>query len=166
MPKTGKPVSRIRLIVGTAYSPRRRRVARSVRQEHAVRIVAQHVVGAGRGGHDLDLATKCRQAAQDVSFGAEIDGDHAARRFRQRAVAMAQRPRRLFPTVALRAAHLFRQIHAFEAGPRCGRGCQGRRVERAVRRMVQPALRRAELADAAGQRAGVDAANADQSLGP
>jgi len=54
---------------------RRGGIAGTVGEEHAVRPVAQHVLGRRRGGHHRDAATGGGEAAQDVALDAVIDGD-------------------------------------------------------------------------------------------
>ena len=51
----------------------RPRVARPVREEHAVRIEAQHFVGCRGTGDDGDSATKLPQMARDVPLHAIVD---------------------------------------------------------------------------------------------
>ena len=75
-------------------------------------------VGCFRGRwHDRDAATGCRQATQNVALCAKINGNNVALRRLQRAIAFAQGPSCLIPSISLTGAHLFGQIHPFKAWP-------------------------------------------------
>ena len=54
-----------------------RRVARAVRQEHAVGLACQHLGRGRRGRHDLDRA-EAGEVAQDRALDAEVEGDDRA----------------------------------------------------------------------------------------
>ena len=142
----------------------RGRIARAVRQEDAVRVVLQDVVGGRGGRHDGDVTAQVREAAQDVPLRAVVDRDDAPCRIVLRAVALAQCPARFGPFIGLRAAYLFCQVHAFQAGPFGRRAAEGGDVELSIRRMRERCVRRAEIADPRRQRARVDPADADQPL--
>ena len=107
----------------------RRRIARTVGQEDAVGFMAEDVLGARRRRHHGDGTPQGRQASQDVALGAVIDGDDVTTGVRQGAVALAQGPARLVPTVGLTAGHLLGQIHALEPGPGGGLGLQPGGIE-------------------------------------
>lgn len=51
----------------------RSRIARPVREEHAVWIVAEHLFRRRRAGHDGDLAAELSQVTRDVQFHAVVD---------------------------------------------------------------------------------------------
>ena len=51
------------------------RIARTVRQEHAVRLALEDVLGLRRRRHDGHLAAGAGEAAQDVALQAVVDGD-------------------------------------------------------------------------------------------
>ena len=77
--------------------PGRRRIARAVRQEHAVGIELQYLFGPGGRRHDRHLAACRRQAAQDVALEPIIDSDHPVSRLAGAAEPPAPRPGRLIP---------------------------------------------------------------------
>ena len=54
----------------------RRRIARPVRQEHAVRLERHDVLGRGLGRHHRHLAAGAGEQAQDVALDAVVDRDH------------------------------------------------------------------------------------------
>jgi hypothetical protein len=54
----------------------RRRIARAVRKEDAVRIVAQDILGARRCGHHRDVAALACPHPEDIALGAIIDRDN------------------------------------------------------------------------------------------
>ena len=142
----------------------RRRIARPVGEKHAVRPVAQDFLGARRGGHDRDPAAERGQAAQDVAFGAEIDGDDMEARFALPAVAFVPRPAGLVPLVGLGAGDVPGEVHPFQTGP--GPGVVGQVADRKIagRIVAQCGVRRAAVAQAPGQAAGVDAGNRRQAV--
>jgi hypothetical protein len=92
MPKVGIDLSitladhRHRIFAG------RRRVARAVRQEHAVRLQRQDVLGRGRGRHHRHLAAGIGEQPQDVALHAVVDRDHVKFRLAGRAVALTPDP--------------------------------------------------------------------------
>ena len=98
-------------------------------------------------------------------LGPVIDGDDVAAGRLEGAVALAQRPFGLVPAIGLAAGDLNGEVHALEPRPGRRLGPHGREVEAAVGRVDQDPLRRAQLADAAGERAGVDAADARKAHG-
>jgi hypothetical protein len=54
----------------------RLRIARTVRQEHAVRIQRQHVAGGSGRRHHREPASLVGQQPQDVALDAVVIGDH------------------------------------------------------------------------------------------
>ena len=76
----------------------RRRIARAVRQEDAVGLVAQDVLGRRGRRHHGDPAAMRGQHAQDVALGAVIDGDDVKARLRLPAVAASRAARRSRPS--------------------------------------------------------------------
>ncbi len=76
-------------------------------------------------------------------------------------VAVGPCPPHLVPTVSLGAGDILGQIHAFETGKTAGGGDQRFDVKVAVRVMGEGGVRRALLADRAGQAAGVDTTDGD-----
>ncbi len=162
MPNSGTFFAEHALDRGHGVLAGRRRIAGAVRQEHAVGLVAQDVFGRRRRRHDRHLAAGVGEAAQDVALGAVVDGDHVILGLLELAVALAQRPGRLGPRIALLGRDLDREIHAFETGPFLRGLQQLRNVELAVRRMHDHAARRAAVAHAARDLARVDAADARQ----
>ena len=54
------------------------RIARAVREEHAIRLQCQRVAGGGLRRHDDHFAAAIDQHAQDIALDAEIVGDDAA----------------------------------------------------------------------------------------
>ena len=116
----------------------RRRIARAVRQEHAVGLVAQDVLGGRRRRHHRDLAAGVGEAAQDVALGAVVDGDDVVLGLAELAVALAQRPLGLVPLVGLLGRDLDGEVHAVEARASPARDLAQRGdVELAVGRMAR-----------------------------
>ena len=147
---------------GHAVARRRRGIARAVGQEHAVGLVAQDILGRGGRRNDRDLAAGVGEAAQDVALGAVVHGDHVILGLGELAVALAQRPLGLVPAVGLLGRHLDGEVHAVEAGPLLGDLAQLGDVELAVGGMDHHAAGRAAVADTAGDRPRVDAADTRQ----
>ena len=145
MPNVGVPVSislldhRHRIFAG------RRRIARAVRQEHAVRLHRQDVFGRRGRRHDRHLAGGLREQAQDVALDAVVDRDDMKFAVGLPAVAFAELPRGLVPGEALAARHLRHEVHAFEARPLARFLLQRVEVELAVRRMRDDGVRHALL---------------------
>ena len=94
---------------------------------------------------------------------AVIYGDDMARRVLQPAVAAAERPAGPVPAVGLPAGDFPREVHAFQARPGGGGGYCGVDVDPAVRGVDDNAVGRTGVADAPGERACVDAGDADQT---
>ena len=95
----------------------RRRVARAVREEDAVRVHLQNIFRRRLCRDDRQAAATVNQHTQDVALGAKIVGHHVERqlafRFRFRQVAF-QRPATLRPAVGFRRGHFFRQVHTVQ----------------------------------------------------
>ncbi len=137
------------------------RVARAVREEDAVGVVAQHILGCRGGRYDGDARALFGELAQDVALGAEIDGDDVEVRLLELAVAFGAAPRGLVPVVGLRRSHFLGEVEALEAGEGLELSDHRRLVEMARWIMRDDAVRHAVLADAGGQSAGVDTGDAD-----
>ena len=75
MPKTGLPVATSFLDLGHGIFAGRGRIARAVRQEDAVGLERQDVLGRVRRRHDGDPAAGPARQAQDVALHAVVDGD-------------------------------------------------------------------------------------------
>ena len=101
-------------------------IAGAVRQEHAVGLERQDVLGARRRRHHRDLAAAARQLPQDIALDAVIDGDDVEPVGGAPAIALAEHPGRLVPVIALAGGDVGHKIHAFEARPGGGRGPAGR----------------------------------------
>ena len=163
MPKVGMPLSitladhRHRIFAG------RRRIAGAVGEEHAVRLERHDVLGRGLRRHHRDLAAAAGEQAQDVALDAVVDRDHVEFRLVLPAVALAPLPRRLVPGEALARGHHRHQVHADEARPRARLLLQRVEVELAGRLVRDHGVRHALLADQRGERAGVDAGQADDA---
>ena len=117
MPKVGVPEFDQLLDHRHGVFAGRRRIARAVRQEHAVRLERHDVLGRGLGRHHRHLAAGAGEQAQDVALDAVVDRDHVEFRIGLAAEALAPDPRRLVPGEALAARHHRHQIHADEARP-------------------------------------------------
>ena len=141
----------------------RGRVARAVRQEHALGVVGHHFGGCGGGGQDRHVGARRHQRAQDVALGAIIQR-HDLERARgpgRGLEPVGPGPQPLVPAIALPAAHVTGKVEAHEPRPSpCPLDHRGG-VEAAFGIVGQHHVRRPLLADRAGQAAGVDAADAD-----
>src|SRR5262249_42329973 len=102
--------------------------------------------------------------AQDVALGAVIDRDDVKARCVLPAVAGLAAPYGLGPVVALAARHLFREVHAFEPGPGKRLFAHRADIELAVRPVRDDAVRRALIADIAGQAPRIDARQPDNAV--
>ena len=141
------------------------RITGTVGQEHAFRLQRQHVFGGGTGGKDGDFAPRGGKTAQDVALGTVIDCNHAQACALTRLIALRPGPAHLIPAIALGAGDIARQVKADQTAPGARFGHKGGNVELSVRIMGQRHMRRALLANGAGQAAGVDPAHADAALG-
>ena len=145
----------------------RRRIARPVRQEHPVGIVRQDLVRRGLGRHHRHPAALGDQIAQDVALGPEIHRDHVELGVGGRLEAVVlpvigEAPQPAVPGVGLGAGHGLGQIHTGQARPLRRQLLQRRNIEGPVRAVLQGRVRRAAVADPAGQPAGIDARDARQ----
>ena len=91
------------------------RVARTVRQENAIRLEAQDFCRRRVGRHNPHPTARLNQMAQDVELHAKIVGDHREARLGRMsrpllAIAALQLPVALGPVVRLATGHLFDQI--------------------------------------------------------
>ena len=143
--------------------PGRRRIARPIRQEHAVGLERHDVLGRGLGRHHRHLAARTGEQAQNVALDAVVDGDHVEIRTCLAAEALPPHPRRLVPGKALPRGHHRYQVHADQAGPGRGFFLQRGEIEFAVARVRDHGIRHALDADQRGQRAGIDAAKPDNA---
>ena len=140
------------------------RVAGAVREEDAVGLVAQDLLGRRGAGHDRDLAADLRQAAEDVPLHAEVEGDDVLRR----PAAPAARARRTAPKPSVPVERLR------PARPRCTRSrptMPGQACAFVHQRGVvevggrEDAVHRPADAQPADQGPGVDALDADDVAG-
>ncbi len=163
MPKVGVPVSislldhRHRIFAG------RRRVARAVRQEHAVGLQRHDVLGRGRGRHHRHLAAGSGQQPQDVALDAIVDRDHVEFRFVLAAEALAPDPGRLVPGEALGGGDHRHQVHADQAGPFARLFLERLEIELTVRVVRDHRIGHALDPDQRGKSAGVDAGEPDDA---
>ena len=114
-------------------------------------------------GHDRHLAALAGELAQDVALDAVVDGHHVELRGVLPAVALVPFPRRLVPGEALARRHHRHQIHAVEPRPRARFLLERVEVEPARRLVRDHGVRHAVDANAAGERAGVDAGDTDDA---
>ena len=75
----------------------RRRVAGAVREEDAVGLERQHLLGGRGRRHDGHLAAGLREEPQDVALDAVVDGDDVVLRLVLAAIALAELPGGLVP---------------------------------------------------------------------
>ena len=141
----------------------RRRIARAVRQEHAVGLERQDVLGRSLGRHHRHLAARPGEQAQDVALDAVVDRHHVEFRMLLAAEALIPFPRRLLPGEALAGCDHRHQVHADQARPCRGFLLQRGEIERAVRRVRDHGIGHALLADQRGERAGIDAGEPDNA---
>ena len=143
----------------------RRRIARAVGEEHAVRLQRHDCVKAGLSRHHRHPRTGLHQIAEDIVLRAVIDRDHMRRRIpRRAAIAVAEPPEAALPAFLPLAGHADGKVHALQPRPRLGPLQQRGDIELAVRRMGDHRIGRARHADAAGERAGVDARQPDLAV--
>ncbi len=98
----------------------RRRVAGAVRQEHALGVQRQHILGGGGGGQHGHLAARRGEAAQDVALGAVVDGDDAQARALPPLVALRARP-----TASRPSGRIGRRSRPWRGRARQGRARRG-----------------------------------------
>ena len=142
-----------------------RRIAGSVAQEDAIRLQSHHLVKAGLRRHHRHPRTSLHQIAEDVVLRTIVDRDHMRLGIARRAaIAFAQRPVAALPALVLVTGDADGEVHALQPRPLLRPLHQGRQVKLAVRRMGDHRVGRTGLADAAGQRAGVNAAETDLAV--
>ena len=141
----------------------RRRIAGTIRQEHAIGLERRDVVGRGLRRHHRDLAAIGGEEPQDVALDAVVDRDHVKLGAFLPAVALAPFPRRFVPGEALAACHHRHKVHADEAGPFTRLLREGIEVEFSVRPVRDHRVRHPLLANKRGQRAGIDAGESDNA---
>ena len=81
MPKIGTSRSAIARMVAGAYVDRVR-IARPIREEHAVRLELEHCLGRRLRRHDRHAAAMLVEQPQDVALDAVVVGDDVIRRLR------------------------------------------------------------------------------------
>ena len=141
------------------------RVARAVRQKHAVRFHRQHVRGLGLGRHHGHGAAAIGQHAQDVALHAEVVGHHLETRCGVFAIALAELPGAFMPVIGLLRGHDLGEVHALQSLEGACRGHGGLLVDlAALFDRDDAAVLRALLAQQAREPAGVDAGDADHLL--
>ncbi len=143
----------------------RGRIARAVRQEDAVRLHGQDILGRRRGRHHGDLAALAGQQPQDIALDAVVDGDHIELGLVLPPIALLPLPGGFVPGEALAAGYHRHQVHADQSGPFAGFFFQGPQIEAAVWRMRDHRVRHALAADQCRERASVDAAETDDTAG-
>ena len=141
----------------------RRRIARPVRQEHAVGLARQHLLGGRRRRHHRELAAGGGELAQDVALQAVVDGDDMEAWAGLLPIAFVPPPLGLVPAIALAARHILGEVEPDHAGEGGELALQRRKIELAVRRVRDHRVRHALLADQRGQRARVDAGDGDDA---
>ncbi|MND98458.1 hypothetical protein D3C80_908100 [compost metagenome] len=151
------------LDLGHSVFAGRGRITRTVRQDHAVGIAGQDVLGRGGGRNHGDLGARRGQGAQDVALHAIVhDHDILVGRFHAR-IAGGPFPHALVPVEGLQGRGVLGQVQADQAGPGLGLGHQGLQVELAVRVVGDDGVGRALVTDDLGQGAGVHARQADHA---
>ena len=134
-------------------------VAGAVGEEDAVRLVAQDVLGGGGGGDDDDAAAGGGERAQDVALGAVVDRDDGFDGFGGGETVFPA-PGAAGPFVGLQAGDFCGEVQAVEAAPGGGGGGEGGDVELAVSGVGEHGGGGAEVADAQGDGARVNARDA------
>ena len=165
MPKVGVPDAITCWITGTAYLPVAAGSPGPLLRKHAVRLHRQNVFGRGRRRHHRDLAAFTGEQPQNVALDAVVDRDHVELRLGLPAKTLFPGPWRLVPGEALGGSDHRHQVHAFEARPFARLFLQAVQVELAVLGVGDHGVRHALGADQRGQRAGVDAGEADDAAG-
>ena len=125
----------------------RLRIARSVRKHHAVETLREDFIRVRGGGIDSDVATFLRQMPEDVALDAEIVERNSFFRIRRRLVECVR-------TQGRHALHEIESAHRRRAPDFVDDG-----IDAAVVLAGDHSAHRAEVADAARQRARVDALN-------
>src|SRR3569623_438973 len=137
----------------------RRRIARAVREEEAVRAERERFFRRRRRGDDGDARADVAELAKDVLLHAEVVRDDVELDGRDldRAAVVLGAPRRLVPLVALGAGDARDEIEAVHRGSGAHAGEHG--VDLIDMRRDRAVLR-ALIAERACQRAGIDAVDA------
>jgi len=125
----------------------------------------ENLLGRGSGRQHHHITACGSQAAQDIALGAVIHRDNAVFRRGLAAKAGGPGPFGFVPAIALPAGHILRQIHAFQPWPAGGFGAKGRDIKLPIHAMAQNAIWRAAIADARGQRAGINAGKPRHAVG-
>ena len=141
---------------GNGIFPCRRRIAGAVGQQHAMRLVPQHILGGGGGGHHGDVRAHPGQEAQDVPLDAIIDHGDAEAGLVLGRIAGAPGPGHFVPLVGLGGGNLLGQVQPFQSGE-AARLCQQRvLVDRAGRPGIDhDAVRHSLFADQRRQGTGI-----------
>ena len=142
---------------------RRGRVARSVGQQHPVRLAGQDVLGLGIGRNHGGAGADRGQGAQDVALDAVVDDHDLVLRGLELAVALVPLPQLLVPDEALAGGGVLCEVQTDQARPAFGFGDKSLEVELAGRAVGDDGVRHALLADHPGQGAGVDPGQADDA---
>ncbi len=138
-----------------------RRVAGTVGQENPVGIKGQNVFGRGRCWQNSNFATGACQASENIAFGAVINCYDTMFWSVLRFVTFGPSPPHFIPSIGLGAGDVFGQIEADETRERAGCCDQCFDIEVSVGIVGQGHMRRALLADRAGQAPSVEVSNAD-----
>ena len=141
----------------------RRRIAGAVRQEDAIGIVGEDVLGAGRRRHQDHPGAFAGHPTQDVALGAVVDGDDGVARLGLGGVAGIPDPGLLVPDHRFGARSLLGEIEADKAAPGGGARLQGVDIELAVRLVRDHGVHGTLFADQRGEGAGVDARQGDDT---
>ena len=143
--------------------PGRRRIARAVRQEDAVRLERQDLLGRGGRRHHRHPQVEAGERAEDVALDSIIDGDHMMPAVLEATVAVRIAPDGFVPRVALTAGNLGCEVHALHARRRARHLRQLRQVRIPVAGEAQGGGLGAGIAQAAGDAPRVDPGDPDQA---
>ena len=141
----------------------RRRIARAVREKDAVGLERKNVLARGLRRHHGHAAAFACELAQDIALDAVVERDHVKARPLLAAIALAPPPRRLVPGEALARGHHRHEIHADEARPFARFLLEGIEIEPARGLVRNHRVGHALEANSAGERARVDAGEADDA---
>ncbi len=142
---------------------RRRRIARPVGQDHAIRLARQNGLSCRVGGHHGDLRAGRGQRPQDVALHAIVDNDHRLVGRIHPRMAFRPVPEALVPVERLQGRGVLRQIKTDQTSPGASLRDQGLKVELARRVMGDHGVGGAHVADAGGQGARVHAGETDHA---
>ena len=98
----------------------RRRVAWSIGEEDAIRLIGQNVFGGGGSRENGDFCAKTGDEPQDIALDAVIDGDNVEFRRRLLVKAFVPNPWLFGPDGTLPRCDVFGEIEIKQAMPRCG----------------------------------------------